>query len=142
MTSPYEFTAECDTHMGDWMYAQRACDASVKLATVSVEGDEINVYLSDADAQDLADYLLAVLADRKKEAELEQKDGPACSNETSKTNLYATPNRLDIRALNSVLMVSMAFQTALYSLLKASSFSNSNGPEEFCDRSNANGKRF
>ena len=69
MTSPYEFSAECDTHMGDWMYAQRACDASVKLATVSAEGEEINVYLSDADAQDLADYLLAVIADRNEEDE-------------------------------------------------------------------------
>lgn len=202
MTSPYEFTAECDTHMGDWMYAQRACDASVKLATVSVEGEEINVYLSDADAQDLADYLLAVLADRNEEDEPaepretkfrancdldeddkliveecedenldngfgffhtldmthtgvyldhydscrlrdfltrsladretpEHKDGPTCSNENSKTDLYATPNRWETCALNSVLMVSMAFQTELSSLLAASSFSNLNDPAEF-----------
>jgi hypothetical protein len=127
--------------MGDWMYAQRACDASVKLATVSVEGDEINVYLSDADAQDLADYLLAVLADRKKEAELEQKDGPACSNETSKTDLYATPTLSDIFVLNSVLTALTAFQTELSSLLKVCSSSNSNGPEEFCDHSSESGKR-
>jgi hypothetical protein len=65
MTSRYEFSAKCNTDMGESMYAQRDCSAAVQLVAVAQGGGEIAVYLSDTDAKDLADYILGVLAERE-----------------------------------------------------------------------------